>query len=188
MPLSKPTAEDQRKLHAEVTQITNQRFLLTLFAITTFGVMQGWILPQVPHSPGADVGGFVFWISIILCFILFFLFLLNHSLGQVQRIFTSYLIVTGASIWEQDWKQYRQEFRTFAYTKPFTFYVFVVLEIAATALPFIWPDVYGLRLAPVSGAIALGILGLLMALIMMMLTFTSKGENIALSNWEKLNK
>ena len=147
MPYLNQQPEDQRKLHAEVTQIANQRILVTLFAITTFGVVQGWILPQISHTLGTDVGGFVFGISIVLCLIIFGLFLLNHSLGQVRRIFTSYLVVTGASKWEQDWKRYRHKFGTTAYTKPFTFYVFVGFELITTFLPFIWPEVYGLKLA-----------------------------------------
>jgi hypothetical protein len=188
MPLSEPTVEDQRKLHAEVTQIANQRFLVTLFAITTFGVMQGWILPQTSHTSGAEIGGFIFAVSIVLCLILFGIFLLNHALGQMQRVFTSYLIITGASKWEQHWKQYREGGRHFGYTRPFTFYVFVLLEIITTVLPFIWPDVYGVQLAPVGGAIALGIVGLVLTLTMMVLTLSSKGENAALARWNALNR
>ena len=33
------TVEDQRKLHAEVNQLINQRFLLNTAAVTLFGVI-----------------------------------------------------------------------------------------------------------------------------------------------------
>jgi hypothetical protein len=156
MPLLSPTTEDQRKLHAEITQIANQRFLIALFAITTFGVVEGWILPKLPTTPGAEIGGFVFAISIVLCLLVFGLFMLNYALAQMQRVFTAYLIVTDASKWEQDWKRFRSESGSYwGYTRPFTFWVFVFLVVIITGLPFLWPDVYEVQLRPIAGAIAL---------------------------------
>jgi hypothetical protein len=39
MALKGPDPDDVRKLHAEINQIVNQRFLITTLSITVFGVL-----------------------------------------------------------------------------------------------------------------------------------------------------
>jgi hypothetical protein len=39
MSLTGPTTEDIRKIHAEVNQLVNQRFLLTTLGITVYGLV-----------------------------------------------------------------------------------------------------------------------------------------------------
>jgi len=186
MPLSVPTTEDQRKLHAEITQIANQRFLLAIFAVTTFGVVEGWILPKLPTKLG---GGFVFANSIILCLLIFSLFMLNYGLAQMQRVFTTYLIVTDASKWEQDWKRFRGERPYWGYTRSFTLWVYVFLIIVSTGLPFIWPDIYGLQLRPIGGAILLLVIGSILGLLVAVIgRHGSAREADALASWHKLNR
>jgi hypothetical protein len=42
--------EDERKLHSEVLQTVNQRFLTTTAAITLFGVIAGLAVQQAPSG------------------------------------------------------------------------------------------------------------------------------------------
>jgi len=151
VPLSKPTPEDIKKIHAEVNQIVNQRFLLITIAITVFGVVTAWIVPRTPPAPGSDVGGFVFVITMVLSTLLFSLFLLGHLLKGMLRVFTTYLAVTDSSNWEKDWKQFRQS-PYLAYTKPQTI-VFLILNALATGFPCILARVYSLHLAPCIGLV-----------------------------------
>lgn len=141
-----PNEEDVRKLHAEVNQILNQRFLLTTAGVTLFGVLAAWILPRGDVGGGEPAGAFMFLGALILETLLFVLFLVNHLLKEQMRILASYLAETGASQWEHDWTRYRRS-RYVGYTKPQAF-VFLTLEILATLLPFGVAMSYGLTIAP----------------------------------------
>jgi hypothetical protein len=64
MPLQGPSQEDERKLHNEINQIVNQRFILTTLALTLFGVLIAWMVPKdAAHQVDADIGAFPFAIS-----------------------------------------------------------------------------------------------------------------------------
>ena len=67
MTLLGPTSEDLRKIHAEVNQVANHRFLITTLGITLFGVVMAWMIPDNPPSTGGTVGGLVYTVSILLC-------------------------------------------------------------------------------------------------------------------------
>jgi len=66
---------DLRKIHTEVNQLLNQRFLITSAAITVFAVFNAWIIPREPSFVGKEIGGFRFAISIIIFVILLIMFL-----------------------------------------------------------------------------------------------------------------
>ena len=166
-PLKGPTDEDVRKLHTEIAQIVNQRFLITIFAITVFGVIGGWLVPKDTPPVGSDLGAFAFIGSILLTSLLFTLYLFTHFLRGILRTFTSYLLVTGKSSWEYDWEVYRQD-KYLAYTKAQTI-VFLVLGFFSTIFPIILATVYSLNLTPQIGLwtdIAAGIAYFLFVLAM----------------------
>lgn len=90
--------EDLRKVHAEVNQYINQRFLISTTAITITGVILGWIITGAEKSynhPNLSFISTAFLISI-----LFYLHkastLINESISNIA----SYLRITKTSVWE----------------------------------------------------------------------------------------
>jgi len=127
--------EDQRKLHAEINQIINQRFLLTTLAVTVFGIIAAWLLPKERPQPGTSVGLFTYAGSILLITLLFVLFFFLHRLRAMSKTLAAYLVVTKQSRWEQDWAEYRKK-GYFGYTEVQAI-VFPVLGGLAAAIPFL---------------------------------------------------
>lgn len=150
MSLTGPDAEDVRKLHGEINQLVNQRYLVTSLAITVFGVITAWLIPRETPRAGEPLGSFAFAGSTLLLALLFLLCAFSHQLEGMLRAYTSYLHVTGKSGWEKDWARYRKECRPFAYTQSQTL-VFAVLGLVAAAFPVVSARTYGLRLEPASG-------------------------------------
>src|SRR5271165_2460819 len=108
MALKGPNEEDTRKLHAEINQIGNQRFILATSAITLFAVLTVWMIPKDAQAQ-ADVGGFPFVISLILSLLLIAIYFWSHQLKNTMRVFTLYLVETKSSDWELDWIEYRRQ-------------------------------------------------------------------------------
>lgn len=186
MPLKSPSPEDLRKIHAEITQIVNQRFLITTFAITVFGIIGAWLIPKNTPAVGSDLGLFTFAGSILLTLLLFALYLFSHFLRGMLRIFTSYLLVTETSAWEYDWKRYRGV-KYLGYTKAQTI-VFLVLGVLSTIFPIVIAGVYSLSLRPRTGLyadIAVGVVYFLLVLAMGILGLWDP-EPKAKERWEKL--
>lgn len=129
-----PTNEDVRKLHQEVNQIWQQRFLVTTLAVTVFGVMIGLSVPRTQPDAGSPVGAFPYVVSISLNLVLLSLVLLHASLKRYARFLTTYLLVSGISKWESDIEGYRKRYWYLGYTLPQTF-VFVLLGAFATLYP-----------------------------------------------------
>ena len=151
MPLKKPNSEDVIKINSEITQIVNQRFLITTTAITVFGVMIAWMFPKSAPNPGDSVGSGTFLLSGLLLVVLFMLYLSSHFLKRTLRFFTTYLIVTDSSNWEVAWRSFREKGH-FAYTKDQTV-LFLILNLIASAFPFIFAAVSSLKIKPVWAAI-----------------------------------
>jgi len=188
MSLKSPCAEDLRKVHAEITQIVNQRFLITTFAITVFGLIVAWLIPKNTPPVGSDLGLFTFAGSILLILLLLGLYWYSHSLKGMLRIFTSYLLVTEASAWEYDWERYRRT-KYFGFTKAQTS-IFLLLGILATSFPCFLAGVYSLNLRPQIGLwvdIGVGIIYFVLVLGMGFLGFLNP-EPKAKEKWEKLRK
>jgi hypothetical protein len=89
MPLLPPSPEDQRKIHAEITQIVNQRLQLTTFAITLFGVIGAWLIPKSSPPKGSDLGDFTFAATDLLITLLFAIYVYSHVLKGMLRVFTT---------------------------------------------------------------------------------------------------
>ncbi|MBI3476585.1 MAG: hypothetical protein HY010_12705 [Acidobacteria bacterium] len=136
MPLRGPDDEDRRKLHQEITQVVNQRLLVTTFAVTVFGAVVAWSFPQmdagkvaVPERP--------FIASVVLNVILTALLWLHHELILWARTLTTYLQETEDSGWEADWAEFRrhEEFEYEGYSKP-QMNVFKSLGIISLVFPW----------------------------------------------------
>lgn len=128
-------AEDQRKLHAEINQLLNHRFLLTTAAITIFGAFASWTIPKDP-SQHPDV--LVRLLFVGASFLLLFLLLLfgwGRSLANLQSSLGVYLILKRASVWERDWRRYHG-YRTILSTGSIQTCVFLALGALTTAWPF----------------------------------------------------
>ena len=118
MSLLGPTDYDIQKLHAEITQIVNQRVVLTIFSFTIFGVITAWIFQSHTPMQGEDFHSIYFWGSMLILIILLIIFYYNYILRKVLRTYTSYLVKTDSSNWELDWQKYRTKYpRYIAYTK-----------------------------------------------------------------------
>jgi hypothetical protein len=152
VPLLGPNEADKEKLHFEVSQIVNQRLQVTTLAVTIWGVGVAWLLPKDAPAESMPLGMFSYLASALLCAVLFALFVLNHQLTQMLRIFTTYLIESGASSWEKDWVDYRGRFPYMGYTKPQAI-LFIVLGVLSTALPFVMLAAYKFTVGPIAGAL-----------------------------------
>jgi hypothetical protein len=152
MTLRGPDADDRKKIHAEVSQIVNQRLSLTILTVTIFGAMIAWLTPKNTPTPNSEVGTFTFIGSLLLVLVLFILFLLTYHISYMLRLFTTYLIVTDASNWEKDWATYRSKFSYIGYTKPQSI-IFIILGAAAAGYPFLLSFAYSLCIEPCWGAI-----------------------------------
>jgi hypothetical protein len=140
VPLIGPNTEDQRKLHAEINQIVNQRFIVITAAITLFGVVFAWMLQKLPSKAGDPLGFFPFVLSVVLSLLLFGLYIVNHILKGTLRIISSYLGETRASNWELDWIEFRRE-NYFGYTKAQTV-IFLILNLFALISPLLLVGVW----------------------------------------------
>lgn len=130
MPLLEPDQEDVRKLHAEINQINNQRFLLTTGAITTFGVIISLIWKEAP-KPNDAVTTFPLALAAILSIVLFCLYLINHILRLAARTYAIYLAETGKSNYELEFPNFRPRS---VYQIPQTL-VFLVLNALGMIFP-----------------------------------------------------
>jgi hypothetical protein len=128
--------EDIRKLHAEINQIVNQRFVLTTLAVTVFGVVTAWFIPRLGSasaSSGLDPGT-LYLIGTLLLILLFLFYAASHFLRATMRTLTIYLEVFELSDWEKHWKQYRGHHDYVGYTRIQTVF-FLSLGALAVVVP-----------------------------------------------------
>lgn len=188
MPLLRPSTEDQRKIHAEITQIVNQRLQLTTFAITVFGVIGAWLIPKSPPSARSPLGAFTFVTTDLLITLLFALYCYSHVLKGMLRVFTAYLAVTKASGWEQDWERYRAGGYG-GYTKAQTI-VFLILIGISTAMPKGLSVIFDLRPEPAGAfwaTVVMGVIYLAAVAAMGFLRWLDPEQN-AQNRWEALDR
>jgi hypothetical protein len=187
MPLRGPTAEDERKLHAEINQIGNQRFILTTLALTLFGILIAWMVPKDTPSPGADVGTFPFIVSAVLSILLFGIYLWSHLLKNTMRVFTYYLVETKKSGWEQDWIEFRRD-PHFAHTKPQTL-IFLLLNAIGVGFPFLLSWIYSLKISSIAGPITAVGVGVATELMIYLMGFQAvfDAEAKIANRWKRLN-
>ncbi|MBV9248333.1 MAG: hypothetical protein JO227_03675 [Acetobacteraceae bacterium] len=132
-PIQPFLAEDIRKIHSEINQIVNQRFLVTTAAITVFGVVFSQMIPkEFAHT--RESMPLILIEEVLLLTILFTLFYLSLLLRNSLRLFATYLVAKGVSAWESDWKKLRSNSRIYLYTHSYT-YMFMLLGLLTMATP-----------------------------------------------------
>ena len=188
MPLAKPEVEDLRKIHAEVNQIVNQRFLLVTLAITVFGAITTWIIPKQTPMAGESIGGFAFVASSLLSLTLFLLFFFSHRLKMFLRVLTSYLAEVGGSQWEIAWREYRKEPHS-AYTDIHTG-LFMALTFFALVAPFVMAYTFELEIESGPAEIGSVVIGVLALMAMYGIGFRRwlDNEDKAAKRWRELNQ
>src|SRR5574341_1837862 len=97
---------DLQKIHNEINQIVNQRFVITTVAIAFFGVIVTLMNPKNNQIVDSENVAFIFIASILLTLSLLFFFSYSYWLKRQLRIFTTYLLVKKISNWERDWSEY----------------------------------------------------------------------------------
>lgn len=150
MPLPLPTTEDQRKIHAEVNQLVNQRIWLTTIAVTVFLFITQWQIQKV--IPGQKVGAFIYGASFLLIGVLLAPFILMHLLTYMLRVLTTYLKATDASEWEKSWYSFRHRFGYWGYTKSIAL-LFMLFIFCSTVFPLLLGYAFSLTIQPVAGLI-----------------------------------
>lgn len=140
--------EDQRKLHAEINQILNQRFLLTTAAITVFGAFSSWMIPKDPGQNGEVLGRLVFAGTSFLLLFLLLLYAWNRWLSDLQQRLGRYLKLTRSSKWETDSSEFHDG-SAFPTTGHMQFRVFMSLGLLAAVWPFTIAAICDLPLSPV---------------------------------------
>ncbi len=192
MKLKGPNKADKAKLHLEVNQLVNQRFLLTTLAVTIFGVMVAWTLPEPSvndvKTSGSPIGAYRLSLTALLQVTLFLIFLLGHNLSKMLRILTTYLEVTKKSNWERDWCRYRTS-PYMGYTKPQSI-VFLALGVFTTSIPLLLPLVFPFVLEPLPGVLAVLALGVIYLVLVGGMGFRGwfSSERAIRSRWVALKK
>jgi hypothetical protein len=187
MPLRPPSPEDQRKLHAEVNQINNQRFLLTTLALTISGVALNWILPK--QTPPAAIGAFEFSVATLLSLTVVALFLFSQFLRGNLRIYTTYLAETSTSAWEADFADFRRSGHLwFGFSELPLFMCIIALS---TLAPFLLSYIFWVPIQAhcVVKAVdlAVGVAGITTVYLMGFKGYGRPDEKIA-KLWKKLNE
>ena len=94
---------DAAKLHAEINQLRNQQFMISIAALSFFGVVIAWILPEKSVLGQAEkVAAAGFAIAFVIGF-LFALGLLFFWLTRLTKMITrisTYLVAQELSNWE----------------------------------------------------------------------------------------
>ena len=184
MALPAPKDEDVRKLHAEINQIINQRFLLTTLAVTVFGAIVAWLIPKERQCP-PEVSLFTYAGSSLLLTLLFVLFFFLHRLRAMSKTLAAYLILTDKSEWEKAWAKYRKK-PYYGYTEVQAT-VFLFLIVLAASLPYLIGCGFGLE-PNERGALFTKLLGAVYFITVCLMAFKNwwmapKNWWMALRNW-----
>lgn len=141
MTLSGPSPDDVRHLHLEAHQIQNQQHLITAAAITTFGVVVAWHLPDVESGPVTLTSPFTLHGAFLLLVLLLLLFLWSASLDGIARSHAEYLVMHQQTGWEADHRGYRERYAPLGYFG-IQGVVFITLGFLAAVFPIY---LYGVR-------------------------------------------
>jgi hypothetical protein len=88
--------EDTRKLHAEINQLSNQRFLLLTLALTVMATALGLLFTRDPAVETEMITGY----GIVLVVFVGLIMLLASTLRHVSRCEATYLVAASLSNWE----------------------------------------------------------------------------------------
>jgi hypothetical protein len=181
-------SEDRRKLHAEINQIANQRFLLSTAGVTVFGVALTWLVPK--DVPAQSFMRTAYAVSTLLTSLLLVLFWLSHRFRLLLRTYSTYLIVRKASLWELDWQKFRQEGYPFFYTRSHAA-LFLLLGLFTGLAPLAIAKLHSLcALEPMAGftisMIATGFYSLAVGYFGFSESYGKRIEQRILERWEQV--
>ncbi len=114
--------EDIRRVHSQINQIENQRFLIITVSLTLFGVFINASLPRQAAMAASDSVGLTWGGVILILFVLFLLFAYSQILTRMIFVLRTYLKVKKISNWEKDWEAYTRStsflgYRSMGYSK-----------------------------------------------------------------------
>ena len=115
MTLSDIDKLDVAKIHAEINQLRNQQFLITIAAISFFGVSAAWLLPDktlLQDSKRVEAAVFSFALTIGLLFTMGLLFFWLTRLSNMIARLSTFLVARGLSNWEVFHARYLQNHRS----------------------------------------------------------------------------
>lgn len=138
--------EDARKLHSEINQLTNQRFVLLTVSITVFVTINAGLVAALlknvgggsssASEPAIPIGP----LSLLSCAVqgfLFVLFYLGKRLRHISRCQATYLIANRATKWESLWSEFRED-TSYSGLQRMEFFLFLFLLILQAFAPFLW--------------------------------------------------
>lgn len=128
---------DATKLHAEINQLLNQQFLITIAAITFFGVISTLTLPEKGGSQAVEqkeAGEFALGLSIAILLLFSILFNWLHTLTQVLLRLSVYLEVRKLSVWEIHYVDYVDKYPGTTTQHKAMSLVFLTLGLFSTGL------------------------------------------------------
>jgi hypothetical protein len=147
MALPKPDDKDLSKLHSEVNQYINHRFIIATTAVTISGVVLGWIvsgtsIATTPQQPQVREVAFV--LSVVLLLILGVLFVVSQIINGSIAVITSYLRVTESSVWEVQYKRLveRRKLKWIGQKEAFSV-LFMALGVISGGTPFCLGMLFG---------------------------------------------
>ena len=183
--------EDVNKILNEINQILNQRFQLTISAITVFGVFIALAIPKDlgPNQLPKSTTEFLFAAPILLLIFLFLLFLYAHYLNRMINILSTYLRVNRKSKWENDFVIFRGR-KGVGYSR-IEHIISLLLGIITSSFPFILCYVTGLNYPASPMAVNLLIhSGILYMIIILRLSLLNLGhsEKRIEDKWKRLKK
>ena len=99
--------EDLRKIHNDVTQIANQRFILLTTIVIIFGTLFGPVSKELYSQPTVgNTTAFLCTLGVYIAILWAINAYADNLLTRLRR-YTTYLRFKGASMWEEDWYDYR---------------------------------------------------------------------------------
>src|SRR3954470_12604781 len=107
------------KIHYEILQLENQRFVLTTTALVFFGTVSGWVITTVLSPASRTVGVSTPVVTepmlylcqastVLVWLVLYILFRYQLSLALSVRWLAAYLMFKGSD-WEWNWHVFRRQ-------------------------------------------------------------------------------
>jgi len=182
------STEDQRKLHAEINQLLNQRFLLTTTAITVFGVFSAFMIPKGLNQGSTVVGHVMLGGTSYLLLFILLLFLWNQILANLQSTLGWYLILKNESEWEKDFRKYTQTAplsMRLRSTAPVDIIIFYAIGALSTCWPFAISIALGICLETGWVLFLLTIAVLYFILVLLLSVLFRRNQAHIKATWEK---
>lgn len=147
-------SEDYRGRIQEIQQIVSYRFQIATLAIVVFTGVSGWLATSLARLDGTSSGMarepalFLAVASLLLVIVMFVLYYEYFALYRTLRIYSTYLVAKYDSVWERDWKAYRNHTHTKKYPgySASGYRIFTLLTSLSVIYPFallltFWADV-----------------------------------------------